>query len=143
MVVIIIILLVTGIAFANFGRLPSLATLDSITGDIENLFLIAGRTAATQGTAVKIYYDPHEHGFFIENTDKSSGNKAYLQDKYHVCYLPPELKISFSNHMDGTRVYYRCFADGSGAGPGFELKLNDEKKNLKFSPLTGNLYLEK
>lgn len=143
MVVLIIILLVTGIAFANFGKIPSPANLDSVAQDIENLFIIAGRTAATQGVIVNICYDPDTHAFRIEDDNAASGNHAYLQKKYHVCYLPSELKISFRNHADDAKVNYRCFADGSGAGPGFELNMDGNTRSLKFSPLTGALYESK
>lgn len=140
MVVVIIILLVVGIAFANFGKTPSLANLDSVIRDIENIFTIAGRTAATQGVIVQVLYDPDSHSFRIEEANDSGGNRAYLQNKFHICPLPAELKISFRSRADGAKVHYRCFVDGSGSGPDFELNMGEDRRQLKFSPLTGTLY---
>ncbi len=128
------ILLVTGIAFNQFGRSVGGVSLESFVPEIESFFARAGRTAAVRGKTVEVVYDPGERLFLIvEPGEELHGNREYLNEKYRHFRLPEGIGLA-----DDRQMVFRCFPDGTAAGPEIRLTADGEVRSMRLSPLTGS-----
>lgn len=149
-VVIAIIMLVSGIAVSQVGRLPTFASLENNAVQVKALFIAANLRATATGTTQTISYSASSHTFTLNaitlNNEEASGN---FQAKTTEFSLTNGAQATFFTVNDSSNpeaetatpenIIFSCFSDGLISGPDIELKLRKHRLKMHISPLTGTI----
>lgn len=145
LVVLIIIMAITSLAFGQFGKRPDAAYLDHVGREIERYLTHASHLASVRGEDILICYDRKRRALFIDsmNNEKDRnvfsiednnkhGNNLWdyvLPEDVEVIFVPDDLSVELQ--------VFICQSDGEIHGPEVMLRIDQQIQKLKPSPLSG------
>lgn len=142
--VISIMMLIVGLSLVSFVRMPAGVVLTNTTAKLEQLMVTAETQASLQGIQRNITFDTEKKIFYItapksdqeneEGQDSEQSLPALSSDNSFV--VTETVEIEFPDYEEEI-VEYRFFPDGSASGPDMLLTLEDHKRLIYLSPLTG------
>jgi len=142
MVVIAIVLLLCTLAAGRLGRVPTAAGLKKTGRELELLFAQGTNLATIRSRPIELVFRPEEKRFAIDFGNAGSAEEEFLRQRYRSVVLPSDMEVEFTARAAadaGDPVRFRCFPDGTAAGPEMVLRFHTRRLRLKVSPLTGQL----